>query len=98
MRTKQKMVLWPSYVDSSKTRREGRKIPKSSGVPNPSMLELQRAAQRLGMKPELDADAAYPSTPWAKTGRILVQKKGTKAQTVMRIARETVALRQQTKG
>ena len=97
MRKQQKTVLWPSYLDSSKTRKEGRKVPKSNGVPNPSIAELQRAAEKLGMKPELEADAAYPSSSRVKTGKILVQKKGTKTQTVMRIAKEIVAIRQKAK-
>jgi signal recognition particle subunit SRP19 len=97
VRKQQKTVLWPSYLDSSITRKEGRKVPKSNGVSNPNILELQRAAEKLGMKPEVEADAAYPSSPWIKTGKILVQKKGTKIQTVMKIAKEIVAIRQQTK-
>lgn len=97
MQKRQKTVLWPSYLDSSKTRKEGRRVPKSSGVPNPNVLELQRAAAKLGMRPELEVDAAYPSAPLIKTGRMLVQKKGTKTQTLMKIAKEIVAIRQQTK-
>jgi signal recognition particle subunit SRP19 len=97
VRKQQKTVLWPSYLDSSKTRKEGRKIPKIHGVPNPKILELQKAAEKLGMKPELEAEAAYPSAPWIKTGKIRVQKKGTKTQTMMKIAKEIVAIRQQTR-
>jgi signal recognition particle subunit SRP19 len=97
VRKREKTVLWPSYLDSSKTRKEGRRVPKSNGVPNPNILELQRAAEKLGMKPELEADAAYPSAPLIKTGKILVQKKGTKTQTLMKIAKEIVVIRQQTK-
>ncbi len=97
MRKQQKTVLWPPYFDSSKTRKEGRKVPKTNGVPNPKVLELRRAAEELGLKPELEADAAYPPAPWIKTGKILVQKKGTKTQTMMKIAKKIVALRQQTR-
>jgi signal recognition particle subunit SRP19 len=94
---KQKTVLWPFYIDSSKTRKEGRRVPKNIGVPNPNVLELQRAAEKLGMKPELEVDAAYPSASRIKTGRILVKKKGTKTQTLTEIAKEIVAIRQQTR-
>ncbi|MGB9134885.1 MAG: signal recognition particle subunit SRP19/SEC65 family protein [Candidatus Bathyarchaeia archaeon] len=97
MRKQQKTVLWPSYVDSSRTRKEGRKVSKSVGVLNPTLAELQGAAEKLKMKPEAEADATHPSSPWRKTGRILVQKKGTKTQTLMRIAKEIAAMRQQTK-
>jgi signal recognition particle subunit SRP19 len=97
VRKQQKTILWPSYFDSSRTRKGGRKVPKSFGVPNPSIAELQGAAERLGMKPEIEVDATHPSSHWRKTGRILVQKKGTKAHIVTNIAREIATMRQKTK-
>lgn len=97
MRKPQKTILWPSYVDSSKTRREGRRVSKSAGVPNPSLAELKSAAEKLRMKPEVEVDAAHPSCAWKRTGRMILQKRGTKAQTVAEIAKEIAAMRQQTK-
>ena len=97
VRKQKKTVLWPAYFDSSNTRKEGRKVPKSVGVPNPNLNELQKVSEHLGLKPEAEVNAAHPATPWRKTGRILVQKKATKIQTLMRIAKEIRAIRQQTK-
>jgi signal recognition particle subunit SRP19 len=98
MRKQEKTVLWPSYVDSSRSRKGGRKISKNIGVLNPTLAEMQGAALKLGMKPEADADAIHPSSHWRKTGRILVQKKGTKTQTILMIAKEMAAMRQQTRS
>lgn len=97
MRKQKKIILWPVHFDSSKTRKEGRRVPKSVAVPKPNLAELQRAAEHLGLKPEADVNAAHPSIPWRKTGRIWVQKRGTKMQTLMKIAKEIVTIRQQTK-
>lgn len=97
MRKQQKIVVWPSYVDSSKTRREGRRVSKGAGVPNPTLAELLNAAEKLKLKPEAEAEVAHPSCPWRRTGRMTLQKKGTKTQTVSAIAREIGAMRQQTK-
>ena len=97
MRKQKKAIVWPVYFDSSKTRKEGRKVPKSFAVSNPNLAELQRAAERLGLKPEAEVNAAYPTVPWRKTGRIQVQKSGSKMQTLLKIAKEVVAIRQQEK-
>lgn len=97
MRKQRKIVLWPVYFDSSKTRKEGRKVPKNIAVPNPNLSEIQKAAEHLGMKPEVETNAAYPAIHWRKTGRILVQKRETKMQTLMKMAKEIVVIRQQTK-
>lgn len=97
MRKQKKAIVWPVYFDSSKTRKEGRKIPKSVAVSNPNLAELQRAAEWLGMKPEVEVNAAHPIVPWRKTGRIRVQKSGLKMQTLLKIAKEIVAIRQQAK-
>ncbi len=97
MRKQKKTILWPVYFDSSRTRKEGRKIPKSIGVPNPNLAELQRAAEGLKLKPEVEVNVTHSTIPWRKTGRVWVQKKGTKMQTLMKIAKEIIANRQQAK-
>jgi len=97
MRKQKKIILWPVYFDSSKTRKEGRKVPKSVAVSNPNLAELQRVAEHLRLKPEAEANTAHSAAPWRKTGRIWVQKKGAKMQILMKIAKEIVAIRQQAK-
>ncbi len=94
VRKQQKTILWPAYFDVSKTRKEGRRVPRNIAVLNPNVAELQKVAERLGMKPEVDAEAAHPLTHWRKSGRLWVQRKGTKTQTLMKIAKELSALRQ----
>lgn len=96
MQKQKKAIVWPVNFDSSKTRKEGRKVPRSVAVSNPNLAELQRAAEQLGLKPEAEVNAAHPAVPWRKTGRIWVQKSGSKMQTLLKIAKEIVTIRQQT--
>jgi signal recognition particle subunit SRP19 len=95
VRKQKKTIIWPVYFDSSKTRKEGRKVPKNAAVSNPSLTEVQRASERLGLKPDVDGDAAHSAIPWRKTGRIWVQTRGTKTKVLMKIATETATIRQQ---
>jgi len=92
------MMVWPVYFDSSKTRKEGRKVPKNVAIPSPNLKELQRAIDHLKLGPEVEVNTAYPTIPWLKTGRILVRKSGPKIQTLKKIAKQIVAARQQTKN
>jgi len=95
MRKQNKVVLWPAYFDSSKTRLQGRRIPKNAAVISPRLDELQRATEKCGFQPEIVADARHPSTPWQKTGLILVLKSASKAQIIRRIAKELFNMRTQ---
>ena len=50
MRKQDKMIIWPAYFDSTKTRRDGRRIPKSLAVPSPKILEIKDAAVEITRK------------------------------------------------
>ena len=88
MRKQDKIIIWPAYFDSTKTRSDGRKVPKNLAVPSPKILEVKEAAEKLGLSNELVADAGYAKMPWLKTGMVLVKKKGSKGQVVLLIARQ----------
>lgn len=93
MRKKDKMVLWPSYFDSTKSRVEGRKVPKSVAVPSPKLDEIRMAMEQLGLRYEIVSDASHPKLPWQKSGMLIVSKKGSKTQMIRRIARQLLAIR-----
>jgi signal recognition particle subunit SRP19 len=97
LRKQGKTVLWPVYFDSSKTRKEGRRIPKMLGTSNPSLKELAESAKRLGLKPEIDVESAHPAIPWRRTGRILLQAGGAKKQTLTKFANELQSIRHEAK-
>ena len=96
MRKQDKIVLWPVYFDSTKTRSEGRRIPKRLATPAPKLDIIQKAINQAGLELEVVPGAAYPNAPWQKTGFIVTNKKGSKTQTIYRIAKELQSLRVQT--
>jgi len=38
MQKQEKIIIWPAYFDSTKTRKDGRRIPKSLALPSPKIL------------------------------------------------------------
>jgi signal recognition particle subunit SRP19 len=93
MRKQDKAIIWPAYFDSAKTRKEGRRVPKSLAVQSPKIAEITDAVVKLGLKHEIATEAGYPKTPWAKTGMLLVEKQGSKEQTIKKIAKQLLKVR-----
>jgi len=93
VRQQDKIIIWPAYFDSTKTRNDGRRVSKNLAVPSPRTIEVKEAAEKLGLTHELVADAGYAKTPWVKTGMVLVKKKGSKGQVVLLIAKQLVKMR-----
>jgi signal recognition particle subunit SRP19 len=88
MRKQDKIIIWPVYFDSTKTRKDGRRIPKNLSVPSPKILQIKDAVEKLGLECELVMEAGYPKTPWLKTGMLLVKKNEAKEKIIRRIAKQ----------
>jgi signal recognition particle subunit SRP19 len=97
MRKQDKAIVWSAYFDQAKTRKDGRRVPKSLAVQSPKILEIQEAAQKIGLKFEVVADKGYSKTPWAKNGMLLVEKRGSKEQIISRIAKQLLKARNEQK-
>jgi len=93
MRKQNKIFLWSVYFDANKTRADGRRVPKKLAISAPKLEELQIAAKRLNLQPEVVSDAAYPNSPWQRTGLVVVPKKESKGKTLKKIAEELSRLR-----
>ena len=93
MRKQDKAIIWPTYFDATKTRAEGRRVPKNLAVPSPKILEIKEAVEKLHLQHELAADVGYPGTPWIKTGMILVKKQEPKEQLIKKIAKQLLKVR-----
>ncbi len=93
MRKQSKAIIWPAYFDSGKTRKKGRRVPKNLSVQSPKILEIQAAAQSLGLEQEVVEGKGYPKAPWSKTGMLLVEKKGSKEQVINKIAKQLLKTR-----
>jgi len=93
MRKQDKIIIWPVYFDSTKTRGDGRRVPKSLAVPSPKILEVKEAVKKMGLSYEVVLDAGYPKTPWLKTGMLLVTKKGSKEKVIRKIGKQLLKIR-----
>ncbi|XHH08589.1 MAG: signal recognition particle subunit SRP19/SEC65 family protein [Candidatus Bathyarchaeia archaeon] len=86
MRKSDNAIVWPVYFDASKTKTEGRRVPKNMAVASPKILELKEAADKLGLQNEVNATAGYPKTPWVKMGMLTVEKNEPKEQIILKLA------------
>ena len=93
MRNKNKIILWSVYFDAGRSRADGRRVPKKLAVSSPKVEEIQRAAKRLGLQPEVVPDAAHPSCPWQQSGLIILPKTEPKTEILKKIAQEFSVLR-----
>lgn len=71
----EKIVIYPAYLDSKASRKEGRRIPLQLAVPSPTIREIVDACMRLGLNPVVEDGKAYPRSPSIR-GRIIVEKRG----------------------
>ncbi|MGQ9506890.1 MAG: signal recognition particle subunit SRP19/SEC65 family protein [Candidatus Bathycorpusculaceae bacterium] len=93
MRKTEKIIIWPAYFDSTKTRKDGRRVPKNLAVPSPKILEIKEAVEKIDLEYEVVPDSSYPKTPWQKTGMLLVKKREAKAQIIKKIAKQLIKIR-----
>jgi len=89
----ERIVLWPVYIDSTKSRKKGRKISKQDGVPRPRVEEIVEAAEILGLEPIIE-DKKYPRLWWEQEKRVVVLKKYSRQELLKRIARKIKEIRE----
>lgn len=65
-------VIWPVYLDADRSRNEGRRVPKSLAVSEPTVDEIARAVQQVGYDAVIERDTTYPKE-YDQRGRVLVQ-------------------------
>ncbi|UCD95731.1 MAG: signal recognition particle subunit SRP19/SEC65 family protein [Candidatus Bathyarchaeota archaeon] len=87
MRRKKNTVIWPAYFDSSLTRSEGRRVPKALAIADPTAKKIYEVVESLGLNSVVEPEAAHPTRPWKKDGRMLVETKASKPQTITQIAK-----------
>ena len=80
-----RVVVWPVNIDASETLSRGRKIPLSHAVRKPRVEEMLRAAEELGLNPEVEAQK-YPRKWWEERKRIVVDKVAPKREIMKQIA------------
>jgi signal recognition particle subunit SEC65 len=72
------VVIFPHYLDSTRKRREGRKISAGIAVERPNATEIFDSVRVLGLRTQLELDKSYCRDCWVP-GRVrieLVDKNG----------------------
>ena len=93
MRKLDKAIIWPIYFDTSKTRKEGRRVSKNIAVQSPKIDEIKQAADKLGLENEVNLNAHFPRNHWSKTGMLLVEKKEAKEKIIQKLAKQLVKIK-----
>ena len=88
LKDKTKLVIWPVYLDATKSRAEGRLLSMKDSVKSPVLKEIERAAEDLKLAPVVEADKAHPKSWWVVSGRVLVDKKAPKSIMTKQIAHQ----------
>jgi signal recognition particle subunit SRP19 len=88
LKDKNKLVIWPVYLDATKSRAEGRILSMKDSVKSPVLKEIEKAASELNLAPVVEADKAHPKSWWVVSGRVLVDKKAPKSVIAKQIAQQ----------
>ena len=84
------IVFWPEYFDISRSRAEGRRLPKSLCVDKPDLDIIAKGAMILDLEYKIIEDAAYPSNSNEKNGCVRVEKGKMKKTTLLSKIGETL--------
>ncbi|MCX9085079.1 MAG: signal recognition particle protein Srp19 [Candidatus Methanoperedens sp.] len=90
---KSKHIIWPVYLDATKSRGEGRILSIKDSVKSPVLREIEKAALELDLAPVVESDKAYPKSWWVKCGRVIVNRKAPKSTVSKQIAQKIIKYR-----
>ena len=65
-------VVYPAYLDKALSRSEGRRVPESAAVEDPTVDEIAKAVQQVGYDAVVERDKSY-SREYEQRGRVLVR-------------------------
>jgi len=86
MKDETKTIIWPAYIDSTKSKSEGRKIPKKQAVNSPKLREITQAAKKLRLNPSVEKYKSYPSSWWEGSGRIIIDRNMSKQEVLIKLS------------
>jgi signal recognition particle subunit SRP19 len=65
-------IVYPAYFDDGLSRSEGRRVPESAAIKEPTVDEIAKAVQQVGYDAVVERDKTY-SREYEPRGRVLVQ-------------------------
>ena len=88
------ITLWPEYFDLNRTRAEGRRVPESLCVKNPSLDIMAKAVMILDLDYEILETKSYPKAPRASHGCVKVEKGKIRKTALLREVGKTLVQNQ----
>lgn len=91
MKDYERLIFWIDYFNSSLSRADGRKVPTNLAVRNPTLQELAKAVERLGVQGEpvvaahpkrMDVETGYVSIPKSKKKSVMMREISSMLSTV----------------
>ncbi len=86
MRSRDYLVIWPSYLEASISRKQGRRVSLKIAIEKVKLEEIASCASQLGYKSEIIRDKAYPRSWWIKGCVIIYPKKESKGSFLKKLA------------
>lgn len=77
-------ILYPCYFNASLERQQGRKVPLSKAIKNPTLVDLENSLKKNGFK--FIAEQKHHPSHWARReGRIVVTWEKSKQELLKRV-------------
>jgi signal recognition particle subunit SRP19 len=64
-------IIYPCYFNATLKRSEGRRVPRSRAFPDPTILDLEKAARKCGIRFRVE-QKSHPAFWRRREGRIVV--------------------------
>ena len=66
-------IVWPAYINSSISRKDGRKLSKEEAVEEPKLREITQVLRKLKIQHQVEQRKSFPSSWWEHSGRVVVK-------------------------
>ena len=82
-----KTMVWPVYINSDCSRKEGRMLSLEEAVPEPKVREIGQALRKLKIQYVVENNKSFPACWWERSGRVVVEHEyPTKLELLRKIA------------
>ncbi len=82
-----KTIVWPVYINSLHSRKEGRMLSLEESVEEPKIREISQALRKLKIQYTVEHEKSFPGSWWENSGRVIVEHEyPTKLELLRKIA------------
>mmetsp|Transcript_11211 Transcript_11211/g.17019 ORF Transcript_11211/g.17019 Transcript_11211/m.17019 type:complete len:168 (-) Transcript_11211:3-506(-) len=85
------ITIYPTYIDSTKTLKQGRRLPAAQSVPSPCILDLSDACRSLSLRHVVQPWKGFSrdvESRWYNPGRVKVDLSSANAATKLEMLKE----------